>query len=37
MQLSDTVLADLYAHARDEYPNECVGVVWAVEDGPTTR
>ena len=37
MQLPATVLADLYAHARDEYPNECVGVVWAVQDGPTTR
>lgn len=28
--LPDTVLAAIYAHAVEEYPNECCGAVWLV-------
>ena len=35
--LTPEALAEIYAHARREYPNECCGFVYGAKDAPTAH
>lgn len=37
MPIPADVLREIYAHASAAYPNECIGVIWKIQEGDTTR